>query len=236
MIHSFIQNTSFHIFHWIILSQGCSSSHNEKLKNILFEYNISHKLLIVDENLGWSKGMNFLYMYLMKQKYDFILHLEDDWICDSFDNKLWLQDCFIYMIMNNHVSTLFLRHYKTPQEKIIYGWDKHIFYKCFQHSHPFNYHQKIKQSEKIKFRSLIFRKIPQFLYTANPTFFRLNDYKKCHVFPFPVFQDISSNRNEWKITTTNDAHEWGNSEALSMEKIIHLTCMNVNSGFFYHKF
>jgi hypothetical protein len=235
-IDSFINNTSFFSFFWIILSQGCSASHNEKLKKILVHYNINHKLLIIDDNLGWSKGMNFLYMYLMKEKYDFVLHLEDDWICDSFGYIEWLQDCYIYMICNQKISTLFLRHYKTPQEKFLYGWDKHIYYQCFKYPNPFNYHEKIKQSDKIKFRSLIFRKIPQFLYTANPTFFRLNDYKKCNVFPFPIFDDKSNNRNEWKITTIHDAHEWGNSEAISMEKIINLTCMNVNTGFFHHKF
>ena len=190
----------------------------------------------MDMNLGWSKGMNLLYTILLKQKYDLVLHLEDDWICRNDISKEWLSNCIDYMKENIDISTLFLRHYKNDKEKYHYGWTRNINYQCFKYPNPFNYAEKMKNKSSFLYKNIILTEIPEFLYTANPTLFRLCDYNDSHVFPFYVCNDTSNNRIEWKNTLIADAPDWGISEAYPMEKIRNLKCMYVNDGIFYHKF
>lgn len=221
---------------WTILSQGCSKTHNDNIRKKLESYGIQYDLIEIEENMGWSRGMNTLYNYLASNDYKFVFHLEDDWICTDIKSKDWLTNCLTYLVLNPNVSTLFLRKYLTEEEKIFYGWKRHINYLCFKYSNPFMYNEKIKTEPKKEFRDITFRRIPEFLYTANPTIFRLSDYLEKNVFPFPEFNDISNLQKEWKTTTNDNAPEWGCSEALSMEKIRDLICMNVDNGYFYHRF
>ena len=198
---------------------------------------MDYVLLRHTENLGWSKGMNELYNNLVMRQFQYVLHLEDDWICyqDVEESSSWFDDCCMYLHLHPDVSTLFLRKYMTDQDKHMYGWTRNIYYQCFTHPNPFNYQEKIKSQPKLEFRSLTLRRIPEFLYSANPTLFRLAHYLEKGVFPFPEFQDASMKQGEWKTTTMEDATQWGFSEAISMEKIRDLVCMNVNKGFFYHR-
>lgn len=181
--------------------------------------------------------MNELYDHLVKAQVDMVLHLEDDWICHHDEDPSthpWFDDCCWYLHMHPEVSTLFLRKYVSDEDKRMYGWTRNIPYVCFQHPNPFHYAEKIKDQPKIPFRSLTFRRIPEFLYSANPTLFRLKHYLDRKVFPFPEFQDATMRQDAWATTTMEDAPQWGFAEALAMEKIRDLICMNVDHGYFYH--
>lgn len=240
-IHTFFQHTHVccqYDIEWVILSQGSSEEHNEQIEYQLQQHNIKYTIIPLLVNMGWSNGMNELYHYIINKKFTHVLHLEDDWLCDSSSvGNQWLDDCLIYMTNHEDVSTMFLRQYRSDHEKQYYGWTRSFRYHCFQQrSPPFNYQSKIKQNPKIPFRSLELREIPTFMYTANPTLFKLEDYIKHGVFPFPVFRDASQNQIHWSTTTLEDAPEWGQSEALSMEKLLSTKCMNVNKGIFYHHF
>ncbi len=236
VVDTFAKETSSRDFTWVIFSQGCEPSHNDEIVARLESHGFRHQMIRHDQNLGWSKGMNALYEILVRDGYDYVLHLEDDWLCHvNTNNMQWLDDSCVYLHENPHVSTLFLRKYVSDEDKHMYGWTRNIFYQCFQHANPFNYQDKIQNQPKVSFRSLVLRRIPEFLYSANPTLFRLRDYMDKHVFPFPQFDDTSHKQGEWKTTTMNDASQWGFSEALAMEKIRDLVCMNVNKGFFYHR-
>jgi hypothetical protein len=235
VIHTFVRQTNYRDFRWIVLSQGCSYLHNEAIKDTFKSYNISYDIIEIEENMGWSRGLNMLYKHLQENDYKIIFHLEDDWLCNDLSNPDWLFDCRTYLQTHQDVSTLFLRKYLSDHDKYQYGWSRNIHYRCFVHPNPFNYVEKIKNQVKEEYKSLTFRRIPEFLYSANPTIFRLQDYLNKGVFPFPEFQDISNKQEEWSVTTTEDAVEWGWAEAIAMEKIRDLICMNVNHGFFYHK-
>lgn len=236
VIETFAKETRCREFTWVIFSQGCDALHNDKIEGMLKAHRLDYQLYRNDENMGWSRGMNALYGMLVDGQYDFVLHLEDDWLCHpDTQNQAWMEDCCVYLIEHPEVSTLFLRKYISDEDKYMYGWTREIYYQCFKHPHPFNYQSKIKSQEKVSFRSLTLRKIPQFLYSANPTLFRLKDYLAKGVFPFPSFEDTSHKQGEWKTTTMQDATQWGFSEALAMEKIRDLTCMNVDKGFFHHR-
>jgi hypothetical protein len=229
---------------WIILSQGCTDEHNQQLEEAFQSTSIKPIIIPLLVNMGWSKGMNELYRLISERNYTYVLHLEDDWICDtSFGSKSagknvqWLGDCLCFLDNHPDVSTLFLRQYRSDMEKMHYGWSRSFRYQCFrQPNEPFNYAEKIKSTSIIPFRSLEFREIPHFMYTANPTIFRLDDYIQRGIFPFPVYQDASQNQEYWSTTSITDAPEWGQAEALSMEKLLGSKCMNVNRGFFYHHF
>lgn len=230
-----LNDTTF--FDWVVLSQGCSQKHNEDVRDKMNSYGFRHNILAIPENLGWSKGMNALYHHLyITSRYDFIFHLEDDWLFeDGISKPNWLLDSCMYLQLNRHVSTMFFRKYVSDEDKYYYGWTRNIPYMCFQHSNSFNYESKIKTEAKVYFRNLTLRRIPEFLYSANPTLFRLQDYMDKGVIPFPEFQDVSMKQEEWKTTTMDDAPQWGFSEGLSMEKIRDLVCINVDRGYFYHR-
>lgn len=241
-IRTFFEQTDVHglDLSWIILSQGSDEDHNEEIER-LFTQEYPHvrlHLIPLLINMGWSSGMNELYSYVEEKGFVYVLHLEDDWVCDARDvGRAWLDDCMRFMETHRDTSTLFLRRYQSDEEKLYYGWTKSIWYQCFKTVRdPFNYQQKLKASSKIPFRSLELREIPSFLYTANPTLFRFRDYKDLNVFPFPVYKDASQNSGYWSVTKPEDAPEWGHAEAVSMEKILPLRCMNVNRGFFHHHF
>ena len=235
VIHSFVRQTDYRNFRWVVFSQGCSYLHNEAIRNTFKSYNIAYDLIEVEENMGWSRGMNGLYKHLQENDYKIIFHLEDDWLCDEISNPDWLFHCRTYLQTHQDVSTLFLRKYVSDEDKYQYGWTRHIFYRCFVHPCPFNYAEKIKNEPKEEYKSLVFQKIPNFLYSANPTIFRFQDYMNKGVYPFPEFNDASNKQEYWSTTTNEEVEQWGFSESISMEKIRDLTCMNVNHGFFYHK-
>jgi hypothetical protein len=242
-INTFIQETTCpDKLDWIILSQGCTEEHNQLLEEAFQSTSIRPIIIPFLVNMGWSKGMNELYQFISDNNYDYVLHLEDDWVCDpsfgaSGKNPEWLQDCLCYLDNHQDVSTLFLRQYRSDMEKMHYGWSRSFRYQCFkQPNEPFNYAEKIKSTSVIPFRSLEFREIPHFMYTANPTIFKLEDYVERGIFPFPVYQDASQNQEYWSTTSVTDAPEWGQAEALSMEKLLGSKCMNVNRGVFYHHF
>jgi hypothetical protein len=236
VIRSFAEHTSHRRFTWIILSQGCSQEHNDLLRKELETFSFHHDVLCLDENMGWSRGMNILYDHLeTRYSPDYVLHLEDDWLCET-SNMYWFNDCVSYLDTHPDVSTLFLRKYKSEKEKWDYGWTRSIWYMCFQHPHPFEYATKMKDHPIVTYKRLQLRRIPEFLYSANPTLFRFGDYKKCGVFPFEQYNDLSQKRQEWKTTTSEDAPQWGYAEAVSMEKIRDLVCMNVDKGIFFHRF
>lgn len=233
-----VPETSRVLFTWVVFSQGCSSEHNDEIEHRMLAHGFQLRLLRIDANLGWSRGMNGLYTELyMRSQYELVLHLEDDWICDAetTTDPNWLEDCLVYMAFHQNVSTLFLRKYVDDQDKFMYGWTRSIPYLCFEHPNSFNYQSKIQSQPKIPFRGLTLRRIPEFLYSANPTIIRVKDYVDAKVLPFPEFDDATCRQGEWKTTTSEDAPQWGYSEGLSMEKIRHLVCMNVNHGFFYHR-
>lgn len=242
-IQTFLDNTKIHPvmeLEWVILSQGCSDEHNEEIEECFKKSGWSIRLVIIPllVNMGWSNGMNELYQYINEQQFTLVLHLEDDWICDSSTTgTTWLMDSLIFMTHHNSISTMFLRQYRSDAEKQHYGWTRSFRYNCFkQTGEPFNYQHKIKSTSKFHFRSLELREIPCFMYTANPTLFRLRHYFDAGVFPFPVYRDASNNQIHWSTTTAMDAPEWGQAEAISMEKLLPYRCMNVGKGIFYHHF
>lgn len=230
---------------WFIYMQGCSVEFVARTQALVDSLTREHpgrmefRIEQNPENLGLSKGSNRLAE--MSSEFDFVLHLEDDWLCLPSSvtgvGRHWLRVCLSLMGNMAGISTLFLRKYASDQEKWQYGWRRTIPYRNHRHPDNFDYTRKIKQ--KIKENHVIqdiegigFQEIPTFLFTLNPCIRRNSDYYSCGVFPLDEFNDRLSNRNRWEQDKV--VEWWGYSESMAMEKIRDLCCLNVSRGIFGH--
>lgn len=240
VIQSFCENTlplDENPIIWIVLAQGCSTEHIDKLNAFFSLYRnvVESRIVSWDENRGWSRGMN--YLGELSRSYKYVLHLEDDWICLPPISSDWLKTCIAFLENNKNVSTLFLRRYKDDHEKHQFGWTRTIPYWIHQNPNNFNYVEKMKSTTPIKYQSFHFQEIPEFLYTANPCIRRNDDYWRAFIFPFPEHQDVRSHGIKWGLTMPDDSsnQQWGFSESLAMEKHLGLTAFYFENGVFGHE-
>jgi hypothetical protein len=232
-IKQFILNTSLlFTFNWYIFAQGCDTAFVDRIHNITHP-NITFHVHTNPENLGLSKGMNRLWD-TVKDDYDYVLNIEDDWIASDFVNKNWLNASTRLLNESPDISFVFLRKYLSEKEKWQYGWTRNIPYLCFKHGDSFNYQEKMKTTTPFVYDNLEFQIIPKWLYTFNPVISRVSTLKQRDVFPLHEFNDKHDKMGEWQFTSYEDCPEWGYSEALSMEKVIHDTCVYLLDGIFYH--
>jgi len=245
VISSFCENTeTTTTLSWIILAQGCSEPHLQRLREVLGSYpSIRPEILVWEDNRGWSKGMNAL--ATASKKYEYVLHLEDDWIClpgtITGVGKRWLSACLEFMDHHRDVSTLFLRKYHDAKEKWQFGWTRTIPYMCHSRPDHFHYAQKMRSTvDGVEtLQGIRFQEIPDFLYSANPCLRRDADYWRVEIFPFPEFLDIRENVGKgktWGLTHNNHEQNqhWGFAEAFAMEKHLSLKTYNVHEGVFGH--
>lgn len=231
MIKSFMENTIFSKkYKWVILMQGNSNEYLDNFKIFLKQYeNIEFELIILNENIGLSKGMNILNNFV--SDYVYVLHLEDDWICLPYSttncDKNWLDTCLQFLNKNPSVATLFLRKYIDEDEKFRYGWTRTIPYYAHKNRDNFNYRDKMINSDIQYLNNIKFQHIPKFLFTFNPTI-RRNYIYYDKVFPLIEFEDVSRQKMH------EDSDKWGWCEALTMEKTIDMVTYNVACGIFGH--
>lgn len=232
-INKFILNTTLALMiDWHIFAQGCNTPFIHQLQQINHP-NISFHIHVNQENLGLSKGMNRLWD-IVKDDYDYILNLEDDWIASNTSNKNWLSSSISLLENSPETSFVFLRKYLSDKEKWQYGWTRNIPYLCFKHGDSFNYQEKMKSTSPFIYNDISFQVIPRWLYTFNPVLSRTSTLKQRGVFPLHEFNDKHDKMGEWQFTSYEDCSEWGYSEALSMEKVIDDTCVYLLDGIFYH--
>ena len=232
-VSQFASNTNIVFnFDWHIFAQGCTTSFIQDICQ-LSHPNITFIIHDNPVNLGLSKGMNILWDKV-NEGYDYVLNLEDDWIASDSTNKDWL-NCSISLLENKpDISFVFLRKYLSEKEKWQYGWTRNIPYLCFKHGDSFNYQEKMRSTSPFIYNNLQFQIIPRWLYTFNPVISRTSILKTRFVFPLPEFKDKHDKMDAWAFTSYDDCAEWGNSEALSMEKVIEDTCVYLHDGVFYH--
>lgn len=200
-------------------------------------------LRILEKNVGLSKGNNILAE--CAKPYTYVVNLEDDWILlpPSFTavSNNWLTQCLAFMDKYSSVSTLFLRQYSTEKEKLQYGWTRNIPYSNHKFAlSNFNYAEKMRNPQLAQpaiqlGNEILFRHIPQFLFSFNPTLRRNNDYyQKAKIFPLVEYEDINTRKQNWSQTKLNTIPAWGNCEAVTMELHRDLTTFYVQDGLFVH--
>jgi O-antigen biosynthesis protein len=240
-IKEFLNGTDFDgvEFEVQILVQCCSKAYIMSIEALCKSYKNYRIILHTEEqNLGVSRGGNFLYNETRDSKY--VLHIEDDWMLYKADRN-WLKASIQRLENNSNISTIALRKFGTDKERFDYGWSRNIPYVCHQHKDNFNYQDKLGDTEMefvfdgIGFRNHNFVPIRNFLFTFNPVIRRNADYLKCGVYPLPEFDD-GDNSNvmyvENKKIHTNE--KWGWCEAISMEKTRELNTEMYESGIFVH--
>lgn len=240
-IETFLRETDNRSFIWHVLLQGCTEEFITNIREKFIDSGLSEDnfILHVEEvNLGLSKGMNKLMENIQNHAdFEFILNLEDDWFCMpkacTKMGKDWLDVCLAFLDSDDEISTLFLRHYVNEQEKAKYAWSRSIHYVCFHTLNNFNYREKMRETYKFDFQGIEFQKIPKFLYSANPTLFRLADYLRVGIFPLHEYADVHQVKENWETSSTQ-APFWGQAEGLAMEKHLSLICYNVGRGKFAH--
>lgn len=210
---------------WYFVMQNCSDAFaNEILE--LCRNRVDVVLARFPSNLGLSKAMSCAIK--LAAHAEFVLNIEDDWVLldTHVPNDEWLQTCLTTMHTTPDLSTIFLRAYNTDLEKWQYGWTRTIPYRCHKHTDNFNFASKVAPMPRVsEQKGCSFRRIPDFLFTFNPCLVRNADYHKT-AYPLPVFaQDQKAE--------THSA-DWGNCEALTMEKTRHLLTFWLNEGVFGH--
>jgi len=232
-LRHFYENTDFTPFSNIevhILAQCCCKSYIKSLETICKAYDIQNKVKFIlhttDENMGVSKGGNFLYN--QTKKFDFVLQLEDDWILLE-NNRSWLSECHNRISINENISTISLRKYSSDKEKWQYGWSRTIPYMCHQHENNFNYKDKLSETDNPNFTG-----IKEFLFTFNPVIRNNRHYEEAEVFPLPEFEDGDTSIEIKDGVKIHSNRNWGACEALSMEKIRHLKTELYKEGIFGH--
>ena len=208
-----------------------------KQKNEIKSNFCKFHLLIVDQNLGLSKGNNLLCEQTCSYRY--VLNIEDDWLLLPFAitrcPSTWLWSALQFMELHTDVSTIFLRKYATEKEKWQYGWTRSISYNNHKYAQQnFNWKQKMCGSERIVQDGLVFAHIPHFLFTFNPAIRRNEDYYKACIFPLNEFEDINHRRQAWAQTKEDTITRWGWCEAFAMEFHRNLKTFTLQSGSFGH--
>ena len=247
-IESFLENTDInHLpiinqkLPWLIFIQGSINEYFDRLRQFtdkqMEQFAIDFQYIRSEENIGLSKGSNKL--ALAAKKYDYVLHIEDDWQCLPKDITCvgidWLEVCISFMLEHPEVSTLFLRKYVSDDEKKRYAWNCHVAYRCHKYAKDnFNYAKKMEGSEVFNHRNIKFQHIPTFLFTFNPCIRRNKDYYTAEVFPFDEYEDVNKRRENWGLTEYKDVKDWGWCEAYAMEKTRDFKTFNVASGIFGH--
>ncbi len=232
-LNQFILKTSLTFkFDWHIFAQGCDASFISRIHSVKHP-NISFRIHVNEENLGLSRGMNTLWGKV-KDDYEYVLNLEDDWIASESVNKNWLNSSLELLKEQPEISFIFLRKYLSEKEKWQYGWTRNIPYICFKYSDSFNYQEKMNVTSPFTFNDLQFQEIPRWLYTFNPVISRTETLKLRNVFPLREFNDRHDKTGEWGFTLNEDCAEWGYCEALSMEKVINDKCVYLQDGIFHH--
>lgn len=229
-IGAFIENTKFNNLDFFVYAQGCTPEYIENLQKIKHP-EINFKYIIKEKNIGLTPALNELNS--MVKEYKYVLFLEDDWICIT-KNKGWLKDSLQLLESNKDISTVFLRKYFDDKEKWHYGWTRTIPYHCHKHKDNFNYEKKMAGSNVVKVGVSEFQHIPTFLFTNNPCIRRNDDYYRVGAYPFPHYDDIKNNRDQWIGPKTSNAPNWGWAEAVTMEKIRDLTAYYIKDGIFGH--
>lgn len=226
------ENLSIHV-----LAQCCSDSYKRSFETLVSKYSFI-KLHFIDENIGVSRANNRLFEFT--KDCEFVLHIEDDWILHLDTPKNWLQHCLQHLQLNPDVSTMILRRYMSDEERLQYGWSRHIPYSCHKHTDNFNFESK-RLSPLTYFlheETYTTTEIPTFLFTFNPVIRRNKDYIQAGVYPIIEFDDIDKDLSELLDTQTLKKNHtnscWGWSEALTMEKTRHLKSVLYNEGIFMH--
>ncbi len=230
-IRHLFRNTDFSLFNNIevhILAQCCCKSYIKTLEGICKSYDQVNKIKCIlhttDENLGVSRGGNFL--YTNTSHFDYVLQLEDDWVLLSED-KRWLHECYTRMIENPWLATVALRRYGSDKEKWQYGWTRTIPYVCHTHKDNFNYQDKLKDTDNVNFKS-----IDNFLFTFNPVL--RNNLIHSSIYPLPEFSDGDSSQEFKDGVKVHDNPNWGACEALMMEKTRDFATEYYLDGVFVH--
>ena len=226
-----LENTDLTGVDWTIFAQGCSEEFLTRLEKKFEGSKVQLRLTKNTENLGCSQGFNRLWDLL--QDYDFGLMLEDDWLLEPQERKDWLQVLVLLFKEQPTVDIVFLRKYISDEEKHQYGWTRHIPYRCFQGRQHFNYANSMKTTIPFKYRDFTFQRIQDFMYTNNPTFFRVEAYKKIWVFPFTEVNDKHDTRRQWNDSSALSPL-WGGAEAEAMEKTRFLRVLYMEQGLFTH--
>ncbi len=211
---------------WFFVLQNCSDSFCDEIVNIC-RNQVEICLIRFASNIGLSKSM--AYVIEMTKKYTYVLNLEDDWKLvptNNIPNKNWLFTCLRFLDEQKDVSTIFLRGYSSEDEMKRYGLLSLIPYRCHKFPHEnFNYMEKMKHSQRIKFEDITFTEIPTYLYSFNPHICRNADYHK-HAYPVPVFDKDTK--------ADGENANWSGAESLMMERIRDLKCFWFEKGIFYH--
>ncbi len=211
---------------WYFVLQNCSQEFCDNIVQ-LCSGKIETVLIRFSKNIGLSKSLAFVIE--QTKYYDFMMMIEDDWIAledTHIPNKGWLLTTLKFLNEHKDVSTIFLRAYSSEAEKFQYGWTRSINYICHKHKDNFNYQEKIKNSERIKFtEDITFTHIPHMLLTWNPTIHRNVDFHK-YACPIPVFDKDTK--------TSGDNSNWSRAEGFAMERTRDLKSMWLNEGVFGH--
>jgi glycosyltransferase involved in cell wall biosynthesis len=227
VVESVLQETVFpQGMRWYFLLQNFTDEAVEQIVDLCKD-KVSICIIRFAENIGLSKAMRFIIEQTKYYKY--VLHIEDDFKllknCVAFSGKKWLVECVDFMERHADVSTVFLRAYATDQERWQYGMTRKIPYVCHKFKDNFNYVDKMKTSERIKKDGITWTHIPTFLFTFNPCLVRNKDYHE-KVYPIPTF-DLDTK-------AAGKFGNWGNVEALIMERTRDFKCFWLNAGLFGH--
>lgn len=210
---------------WYFVLQNCSDAFADKIKELCREF-VTCVIVRFDQNLGLSKAMS--YIIKLTEAFRFTLNIEDDWVLlkERVPNLFWLENCLEVMEKEPGLSTIFLRAYNNAKEKWQYGWTRTIPYRCHKYRNNFNYEAKVNTKPKLHEKDgCFYREVENMLFTFNPCLVRNKDYQET-AYPLPVFP------KDQKADGQNA--DWGNCEALTMERTRHLLTYWLNEGVFGH--
>lgn len=219
--------------HFYILVQCCSKDYISTIKSFTSGdyFPKQLKIFITEDSPGLSHANNFLYE--QTKDYQFVFHLEDDWILTPPVHKSWLNISLKRMENHPDLSTIAFRKYSSDKEKWQYGWTRGIPFKMHKQLN-FNYRTKMKETVEVKNNDEIhyFTEVSEFLFTFNPSLRRNKDYIRMGVYPLDIYKDFDTvDKDGNKV---RDHGEWGFCEANAMEKTMTLKTEYYCDGIFCH--
>ena len=128
-IESFVERTILNEkIDWYIFSNGSSEITVSYIKELVLNQpyeKINFIASFSEENLGLGRGVNFL-NNLIKDKYEYVYFLEDDWITLSFDlsgkDENWFNTTIDFLDENKNVTYVILRRYSSEMEMRCYSY------------------------------------------------------------------------------------------------------------------
>lgn len=229
-IQNIINSTDVEGLTWTIFAQGCTYEFHNSIRKYFKNTNITLRLFTNKDNLGCSKGFNKLWTHI--EEFDYVLLIEDDWYLLPQEDKLWLKTSIELMNEQSQIDIIYYRKYQTDQECWQYGWTRHIHYMCFQGRLRFNYAESMKGTIPFEYKKHMFQQIPEFMYTNNPTLYRVSSYKQRNIYPLLELEDKHNLQGAW--TDSSFVQTWGVAEALVMEKTHDCYTLYMDNGCFVH--